>query len=162
MSDFNQEASGIVGIFRPGIADPKRLVNTTIGRDYILQEMQQSLKEQKDRLNKQHSVFIGPRGIGKTHLLRLLQIAVNEDTELNQAYQVISFPEENYRILTFADFILGVVEIIGEVTGDIIWQQRYLDSEENEDDEAILDFLLPHIKNYKKKRGKTCWYCWKI
>lgn len=61
-----------------------------------------------------HHIFIGPRGMGKTSLLRRLEIAINRDSELAQRYIPLTFREEQYNVLTLNDFWRNCGEALAE------------------------------------------------
>ncbi len=129
----------VIGLYRSGLTSIDRLENTSIGRDDIVSEFIDKLKSRTN--SHQHTVFIGPRGIGKTHLISLIINKVNVSQPLSKRYTVIRFPEENHRILTFADFLLGVAEILGDVTGDQDWKDLFNRLQEENEDERRLFFV---------------------
>ncbi|MCH7612794.1 MAG: AAA family ATPase, partial [Candidatus Marinimicrobia bacterium] len=143
----------VIGLYRSGLTSIDRLENTSIGRDDIVSEFIDKLKSRTN--SHQHTVFIGPRGIGKTHLISLIINKVNVSQPLSKRYTVIRFPEENHRILTFADFLLGVAEILGDVTDDQDWKDIFNRLQEENDDDIIIDTILPKIKAWNKSTKKT-------
>ncbi len=143
-----------VGLFRKDITSPDRLRATTVGRKEILDDILSALKRNARKASNQHYIFIGPRGIGKTHFLTMLEDSVRSDALLNQRYTVIRFPEENNRILSFADFLLGVTELLAEENLDDNWRDFYQDIAEEMADIKIIDTILPRLKNYNKETGK--------
>ena len=155
MDTANNSDDRVIGIFRPGLSSEGRISLTTVGRQDLLEDLLGSLKKQADKTKKQHFVFVGPRGIGKTHFLKLIEISIAQNSVLQQHYQIISFPEENYRILSFADFLLGIIEILSDETADPKLQDLFEKLEEEEDDTAIIDTVIPYFKNYKHQTGKN-------
>ncbi len=144
--------SEAIGFYRPGLSSPERLLKTTVGRQEMLEELLGKLERQARKKKKQHFVFIGPRGIGKTHFLKILKESIRSSPSLKDLYTIISFPEESHRILSFADFLLGVVEILGEEAADKApWQKLHAKLEEVEDDDVIIDAILPRLKQYHQK-----------
>ena len=104
-----------VGLYRSGVTSPERLRHTTIAREHILDNIVTSLRGSVRRKSKNHLLFIGPRGIGKTHLLSCIEDTVRSDTALGEMIVVARFPEESNRILSFADFLIGLCGILSEV-----------------------------------------------
>ena len=74
----------------------------------------ESLRGSVGRKSKNHLLFVGPRGIGKTHLLSCIEDAVQSDDSLVATVVVIRFPEESNRTLSFADFLIGMCGILKE------------------------------------------------
>lgn len=155
MGTMRDSPRHVIGIYRPGLSSSARLLNVTVGRREILEELLETLERQAEKKRKQHFVFTGPRGVGKTHFLRLLEARIRETETLARLYTIIRFPEENHRLLSFADFMLGVVEILGDVTDDSSWTDLHRSLEGVGDDSRITDAILPRIKNYRQETGKN-------
>ena len=147
--------SEAIGFYRPGLSSPERLLKTTVGRQEMLEELLGKLERQARKKKKQHFVFIGPRGIGKTHFLKIMKESIRSHPSMKDLYTIISFPEESHRILSFADFLLGVVEILGEEAEDKEpWQKLHVKLEEAEEDDVIIDSILPRLKQYHQESGR--------
>ena len=144
-----------IGLFRGNITPRDRLLKITVGRKEMLEDLLEKLEKQAGKKGGQHYLFIGPRGIGKTHFLTLLEEAVNSNTNLQKRYTVLRFPEENNRLLSFADILLGITEILGEATDDPNWQALHQSTSGIENDEDIIDTIVPRLRKYQKKTGKT-------
>ena len=87
-----------IGLYRSGVTSPERLRHTTVAREHVLENTIASLRGSVPRKSKGHLLFIGPRGIGKTHLLSCIEEAVRSDTVLDERIVVARFPEESNRI----------------------------------------------------------------
>jgi tetratricopeptide (TPR) repeat protein len=61
-----------------------------------------------------HHILIGPRGMGKTSLLRRVGIAINRDPELAPRYIPLGFREEQYNVLTLGNFWRNCGESLAE------------------------------------------------
>lgn len=147
--------SEAIGFYRPGLSSPERLLKTTVGRQEILEDLLGKLERQARKKKKQHFVFIGPRGVGKTHFLKIMKESIRNSPSLKNLYTIISFPEESHRILSFADFLLGVVEILGEEAEDKApWRKLYAELAETEEDHVVIDAILPRLKQYRQESGK--------
>ncbi len=147
---FNPDS--VIGLYRKDISSDKRLCKTTVARQDLVDEIIQKLKNSKN--STQHFVFIGPRGIGKTHLLSLIEFEVNSTPELSNKYVPIRFPEENNRILSFADFLIGIVEILSVVNIDSQCLGLFEAINEEQDDDIITDTILPRLSQFHKTTGK--------
>jgi len=143
-----------IGLYRRNITSPERLANTTVGRTDILDELCEDLESSARENRHQHYVLIGPRGIGKTHLLTRLLQRLDEIPSLQSAYIPLRFPEENNRILSFADLLLGVLELLAVALDD----QRLLESYDQlaleEDNEQVVETILPILRRFHRKDGR--------
>lgn len=66
----------------------------------------------------QHHLLIGPRGMGKTSMLRRLAIAINRMPELATHFVPLKFREEQYNVLTLGDFWRNCAEALAEWAED--------------------------------------------
>ena len=104
-----------IGLYRSGVTSAERLRYTSVARQHLLDNTIESLRGSVNRKSKSHRLFIGPRGIGKTHLLSCIEDAVRSDATLGERVVVVRFPEESNRTLSFADFLIGMCGILKEV-----------------------------------------------
>ena len=84
-----------IGLYRSGVTSPERLRHTSVAREYLLDNAIESLRGSVGRKSKNHLLFIGPRGIGKTHLLSCIEDAVQSDETLSSSVVIVRFPEES-------------------------------------------------------------------
>ena len=145
-----------IGLYRSGVTSPERLRHTSVAREHLLDNAIESLRGSVDRKSKNHLLFIGPRGIGKTHLLSCIEDAVQSDQALGSRVVVVRFPEESNRTLSFADFLIGMCGILKEVLEDEpLWTELFAEVETEEDDAKVADTLVPAIRKENRRRGRT-------
>jgi energy-coupling factor transporter ATP-binding protein EcfA2 len=85
-------------------------INYGDNRLHILDQLLISLRAEIGRPNHQHHLLIGPRGSGKTHLLRILTAGrIPADPTLAAAYLPVVMPEET-PLRTPGDLLLKFVE----------------------------------------------------
>jgi tetratricopeptide (TPR) repeat protein len=144
-----------IGLFRAHVTPIDRLVQTTVGRQEMLEDLLEKLRRNAGKKGGQHYLFIGPRGIGKTHFLTLVENAVESERPLAGLYTVIRFPEENNRILSFADILLEIVRNLGEAEGNGEWKDIHSSLSTMEEDQEIIDAAVPRLKHYQEHTGKT-------
>ncbi|MCL2147498.1 MAG: ATP-binding protein [Synergistaceae bacterium] len=89
--------------YNPGFLDDREIDDLFCVRHRELEILVDTLKKNKGDIN-QHIVIIGPRGSGKTMLLRRLATEIRAIPELKAAWHPIVFMEENYEILSLNDF----------------------------------------------------------
>ena len=151
----NRTASHL-GLYRAGITGSLHRRSITVGRDALVQDTLEILRRGIGRKPKHHFLFIGPRGIGKTHLLSLLEDEVQEQPDLNQAYHVVRFPEESHRLLSFSDFLLILCEILRDtLPEEPQWAELYQRLSTEERDELIIDTVVPAIRQRRRERQQS-------
>jgi len=96
--------------FSPNQATAEERRRTFVARQDILKDLLARVSNFDS--GAQHCILIGPRGIGKTHLLLLLADTIDADENLGHKWVVVRFAEEEYSITTLAEFFLRIIELI--------------------------------------------------
>ena len=145
-----------IGLYRSGVTSPERLRRTSVARQHLLDNAIESLRASVGRKSKNHLLFIGPRGIGKTHLLSCIEDAVQSDEALSACVVIVRFPEESNRTLSFADFLIGMCGILKEVLEEEpLWAKLFAEVQTEEDDARVADRLVPAIREENRRSGRT-------
>lgn len=93
-------------------------INCGNNRLNILDQLLISLRAEKGRPNHQHHLIIGPRGSGKTHLLRILTAGrIPADPLLSATYLPVVMPEET-PLRSPGDLLLKFVERLADQLKD--------------------------------------------
>ena len=103
--------------YNPGRDSIEYLEAITCGENrlYILDQLLISLRAEIGRPNHQHHLLIGPRGAGKTHLLRLLTAGrIPLEPALAAAYLPVVMPEET-PLRSPGDLFLKFVERLADL-----------------------------------------------
>ena len=150
------ELTSHLGLYRAGLTSPAHRRHITVARAPLVQDTLEILRGSMSRNSKHHFLFIGPRGIGKTHLLSLIEDEIAASPDLAAGYVVARFPEESHRTLSFADFLLGLCEILGDMLPDEpLWRDLHQRLRTEEDDATIIDTLVPAIRRQNRERRRT-------
>ena len=145
-----------IGLYRSGVTSPERLRKTSVGREGVLDNAIESLRGSIGRKSKHHMLFIGPRGIGKTHLLSCIADAVRSDETLSASAVVVRFPEESNQTLSFADFLIGLCQILKDVLKDEpLWTKLFASVQTEEDNARVVDTLVPAIREQNRRCNRT-------
>ncbi|HEY8693730.1 MAG TPA: hypothetical protein VIR57_13435, partial [Chloroflexota bacterium] len=96
--------------YTPGQASPEQLEATTVAREPLLRQILQRLREWRDGQAPEHYLLAGPRGIGKTHLLLLLEHRLKGPEWVG--VRVAAFPEESYQVSSAGELLLKIWELV--------------------------------------------------
>jgi len=97
--------------YTPSRQDEAFLECTTTGRKQLLDDLFSSIRVQWKKPTHQHWMLIGPRGIGKSHIIALLHHKITNTPELNSKWLTIWFPEEAAGIISLRDFMDKIVSL---------------------------------------------------
>lgn len=104
----------VVGIkkYNPGFLSDDEIVESFCVRNAEFESLLKSLHASDGNSNV-HSLVIGPRGSGKTHLLLRVAAELRRDALLSHFYP-IAFAEESYEIATVGEFWLECLNHLAE------------------------------------------------
>ena len=90
----------VVGIrkYNPGFLSDEEIVASFCVRKAELESLLEALNSSEGDSNV-HSLVIGPRGSGKTHLLLRLAAEIRRNVSLSMFYPIV-FAEESYEVAT--------------------------------------------------------------
>lgn len=98
--------------YTPGQASTEELEATFVGRERLLGQLLVRLREWADGAPAEHTLLVGPRGMGKTHLLRLLGHRLAR-ARFAAPVHVLLFPEESYTIGSAEDLLRDMWARVG-------------------------------------------------
>jgi len=148
--------------FTPALEDPQSLKIVSVGRTLELKRLLQAIGEGARRKGNQHFLLVGPRGIGKTHLLLLIYHSVKGtigwndlSRDLSSSWIPVLFAEEEYRITSLVDLLLEVLLRLREEAPDeqlvrLIERLEQVQLPGEEEKELALEYLLQK----RRKEGK--------
>lgn len=102
-------------LYNPHLLSRDELLALFSAREDLLEELLADLRDTPVGEPAQHHLVIGQRGMGKTMLLRRLQCAVEDEQALSKAWLALSFPEEQYNVVTLSDFWLNCVDALSDI-----------------------------------------------
>ena len=150
------DATSHLGLYRAGLTSAAHRRHITVARMPLVEDTLEILRGSMSRNSKHHFLFIGPRGIGKTHLLSLIEDEIAASSDLAAHYVIARFPEESHRTLSFADFLLGLCEILGDTLPDEpLWRDLHQRLRTEGEDATIIDTLVPAIRQQNRERRRT-------
>src|SRR5580658_2755569 len=93
--------SDFIWRFTPSRTEPQLLEEIFVQRRDLLADIVERVRESAVTGNKHQILLIGPRGIGKTHLIALLHHRIARDPALSDRVRIAWFLEDE----TFTSFV---------------------------------------------------------
>ena len=109
----------VIGIkkYNPGFLSDAEIVASFCVREAEFESLLESLHASDGSANV-HSIVVGPRGSGKTHLLLRVAAEVRRDARLSGFYPIV-FPEESYEVATVGEFWLECLNHLAEQAPEV-------------------------------------------
>lgn len=142
-----------VHAYRPQRTPPKVLEAIFVAREPLLQEVLERLNRWTPGASRQHYLFIGPRGIGKTYLLQLIQHRVRITTSLQTMWYPVAIAEDAYSITRVTDLLIQALEILCQTTADPDLERLYQRVVFDDDEARVTDLALDGFRAFHQSRG---------
>ncbi len=111
------------------------------------------LRENRRATNR-HLLFVAPRGMGKTTLMRRVAAEVRRTAELNERWYPLLFSEEAYEVSTPGEFWLESLFFLSLQTEDERWQRAYEDLKREPDERRLRERALAQLLDFANEQGK--------
>lgn len=145
--------------YTPGLVEPDILLKTLMGRKEELRNINRILRNASTGRSLSHAIIIGPKGIGKTHLLRIIYHSVKGDIKVEDLndykkdFAPLISPEEEY-VDSLDKFILLIlrylkhsgIENIPALSEELLKPVIFGDKEK--------EIAISYIKQFKNKTKK--------
>ena len=141
--------------YNPGFLTDEEIVSSFCVRSAELELLLESLRSNYGSSNV-HSLVIGPRGSGKTHLVLRVAAEVRRDESLS-AFFPIAFAEESYEVSTIGEFWLGCLGHLAEQAAEEERADLRLshgDLRTIRDDRELANRCLGAILDFADRHGK--------
>ena len=93
-----------LSLYNPSGLGDDEFIASFVARHELLETLLRRLRTAEPEGGGRHYVLIGPRGMGKTSLLKRIEIAIGQEPDLAARYVPLSFREEQYNVQTLGDF----------------------------------------------------------
>lgn len=100
--------------FTPSLMQPQTLQNMLIQRQSLLDACYDDVIQGVTTGTKHHYLFVGPRGIGKTHLVSLLHHRLSNSAEVKAKGLIAWMREEEWGVTSFFELVLRVLRSLDQ------------------------------------------------
>ena len=98
--------------FTPSLMSPQALEAIFVQREALADRLVTLIRESAMTESKHHSLLIGPRGIGKTHLVSLVCHRIRAMADLRDQLVVAWLREEEWGVASFLDLLLRIIRAL--------------------------------------------------
>jgi tetratricopeptide (TPR) repeat protein len=141
--------------YNPGILGDAELARSFVVRQTLLELILETLRENvASPAGNRHLILIGPRGIGKTMLVRRAAAAVRSNPEYSSKWYPLVFGEESYSVSTPGEFWLDAIFHLADDTGDPQFEKALEELREERDETRLRDRALGQLLDYSDREGK--------
>jgi DNA-binding transcriptional ArsR family regulator len=110
--------------FTPSMMTPEALEALFIQREDLARRIVALIRDSALTLSKHHTLLIGPRGIGKTHLISLIYHRVQAMGDLRDRLLIAWLREEEWGVTSFLDLLLRIFRALQAEYGDVVPTER--------------------------------------
>jgi len=138
--------------YNPGFADDEDLIRLFVVRQQCLDFILRTIDENNGPSN-QHVLVVGPRGSGKTTLVRRVASELRTNLKYSGWFPVI-FAEESYEVSTPGEFWLEALLRLADQTKSERWCKAYQEIKLETDDVRVRDRALVQLLEFATERGR--------
>lgn len=99
--------------FTPSKEAPSSLSERTVGRDELLSLLLDRIRTAARSKNRPHTLLVGPRGAGKTHLVEVALYRATHEIDVAERLAVVRIDEDAVGITRYSDILREVVRGLG-------------------------------------------------
>jgi tetratricopeptide (TPR) repeat protein len=131
--------------FTPSLMSPETLEQIFVQREDIAQDLVDRIILSATTPAKHHSLLIGSRGMGKTHLVSLVYYRLDRHEELKDKLMVAWLREEEWGVDSWLDLVVRIFRALDEETLDTKGLLAQLQQVSISDAEALATKLLTDL-----------------
>jgi len=114
----NMEKNNKLSLSQIGLYNPQRLNDETIEQIFVVRtgifkQLMEKLQKEKPKGIPQHYLIIGQRGMGKTTLLKRIEVELRKK-EFSEGFIPLLLPEEQYNLKNLAEFWLNSLDALAD------------------------------------------------
>lgn len=132
-------------VFTPTAVEAQELLTRTVGRGDVIARIVARITTAATSEDRPHVLVVGPRGSGKTHLLRVVVHEALQDEEVAEHVLVVTLPEDAPEVVSYPDLLFAVLERIAvrtkSIAGPLITSARQERRNANALEQLLLEAL---------------------
>lgn len=98
--------------FTPSMMPPETLEAMFVQREPLLRRVMGNITESLRTGSRHHTLLVGPRGIGKTHLISLLHHRLSQTQEAKDKALIAWMREEEWGVTSFFELVLRILRTL--------------------------------------------------
>jgi tetratricopeptide (TPR) repeat protein len=131
--------------FTPSLMDGETLEAIFVQRETLAADLVERIRESVLTQNKLHTLIIGARGMGKTHLVSLVHHRILAMDDLKERLLIAWLREEEWGVTSFLDLLLRIFRALAEGDSTVERQMEGLFDLSSEEAEAAGTKLLNEL-----------------
>jgi tetratricopeptide (TPR) repeat protein len=124
--------------FTPSLMMPETLEQIFVQRQNLAEQIIELIRESATTPSKHYTLLIGPRGIGKTHLISLIYHRICKMEDLRDRLLIAWVNEEEWGISSFLDLVVRILKAI---------EKEYNDRELAKRIESLYQLTVDHAES---------------
>lgn len=139
--------------YTPGEMSPDELEATFAARGHTVDYLVKSLRDQIHSGTLSSFVITGPRGAGKSTVIQMVALRIQQDAELRAAWLPVVFPEEQFDIVSLRDLLAAILRLLAK--DGVASAQDWLAKVEAEtNDEQSQQLAITGLREVTRKEGR--------
>ena len=118
---------GFLSHYTPSLMNPEDLDAIFVQRDRLLTDLLENIENSILTEAKHHALLIGPRGIGKTHLISMIYHRVSANETFKDKLKIAWLREEEWGVATFLDLLVRILNSLIEEYKDANLEEKIKD-----------------------------------
>jgi DNA-binding transcriptional ArsR family regulator len=118
---------GFLSHYTPSLMNPEDLDAIFVQRDRLLNDLLENIENSILTEAKHHALLIGPRGIGKTHLISMIYHRVSANEVFQDKLKIAWLREEEWGVATFLDLLVRILNSLIEEYKDPNLEEKIKD-----------------------------------
>ena len=113
MKNKNKLSLSQIGLYNPQRLNDETIEQIFVVRTGIFKQLMDKLQKEKPKGIPQHYLIIGQRGMGKTTLLKRIEVELRKK-EYSERFIPLLLPEEQYNLKNLAEFWLNSLDALAD------------------------------------------------
>ncbi len=141
--------------YNPGLLSDAELIESFVVRKESLDLVLEALRENATSAGaNRHLLIVGPRGSGKTMLVRRVAAEIARNPEYGSHWHAVVFGEEPYQVGTPGEFWLEALFHLASQTGEARWGRALEDLRRELDEQRLRERALGQLLDFSAEQGK--------